>query len=153
MRSGSTLLPRAVMSFWTILSCCFSTKTTQEDNQRPRGLIHLNGQQVSAFFVTGSAISLVDSKYMSLIKSGQRRGPSIKLCRANGSPLINKGTYEMTIKVNNRMIVQPVHFIENLQVPCILGMDFMKRARISIDIGNKCIKMGKPLAHNKKCCF
>ena len=51
------------------------------------------------------------------------------------------------------MIVQPVHFIENVQVPCILGMDFMKRARISIDIGNKCIKMGKPIANNEKVLF
>ena len=59
----------------------------------------------------------------------------------------------MTIEVNNRTIAQPVHFIENLQVPCILGMDFMKRARISIDIGNKCIRMGKPIANNKKVLF
>ena len=35
--NGSTLLPRAVMSFWTILSCCFSTKATREDTLRPRG--------------------------------------------------------------------------------------------------------------------
>ena len=116
------------MSFWTIFSRCFSSKAER--------LIHLNGQQVSALFDTGSAISLVDSKYLNLINSGQTRGPSIRLCGANGSPLQNKGTYEITITVKNRTIVQPVHFIENLQVPCILGMDFMKRAKITIDIGN-----------------
>ena len=51
----------------------------------------------------------------------------------------------MTIKVNNRVIMQAVHFIENLQVHCILGMHFMKRARITIDVSRKCIKMGKPI--------
>ena len=152
-RPGSTLLPRAVMSFWTILSCCFSAKATKEDNIRPWGLIRLNGQQVSALFDTGSAISLVDSKYMELIKSGQKRGPSIRLCGANGSPLINKGTYDMTIRVNNRDISQPVHFIENLQVLCILGMDFMKQARITIDISRRCIKMGKPLINSERFYF
>ena len=141
------------MSYWTILSCCFSTKTSQEDIVRPRGLVNLNGKPVSALFDTGSAISLVDSKYLDLIRTGQVRGPSIRLCGANGSPLLNKGTYEIKITVKNRTFVQPVHFIENLQVPCILGMDFMKRAKLTIDIGNKCIRMGRPVTNNNKVLF
>ena len=108
---------------------------------------------MSALFDTGSAITLVDAKYMDLIVSGQKRGPSIRLCGANGTPLINKGTHEMAMKVNNRVIMQAVHFIENLQVPCILGMDFMKRARITIDISRKCIKMGKQLVNREKVLF
>ena len=59
----------------------------------------------------------------------------------------------MAIKVNGHIIHQYVHFIENLQVPCILGMDFMKRARITIDISNKRIKMGKPLVTRDKVLF
>ena len=141
------------MSFWTILSCYFSTKTTREDTIRPRGMIELNGCKVSALFDTGSAITLVDAKFLNLIESGQRRGPSIRLCGANGNPLINKGTYEMAIRVNKQVILQNVHFIENLQVPCILGMDFMKRARITIDVSKKCIRMGKPLATREKVLF
>ena len=117
------------MSFWTILSCCFSAKTTREDTIRPRGMIELNGSKVSALFDTGSAITLVDAKYMNLIEAGQRRGPTIRLCGANGTPLINKGTFEMKIKVNKQVILQNVHFIENLQVPCILGMDFIKKGK------------------------
>ena len=66
------------MSFWTILSCCFLTKTTREDTIQPRGTIELNGSKVSALFDTGSAITLVDAKYMDLIESGQKRGPSIR---------------------------------------------------------------------------
>ena len=124
------------MSFWTILSCCFSTKATREDTVQPRGHIELNGCKVSALFDTGSAITLVDSKYLTLINAGQARGPSIKLCGANGNPLTNKGIYEMAIKVNRRVLQQHVHFIANLQGPRILGMDFMKRARITIDISN-----------------
>ena len=56
----------------------------------------------------------------------------------------------MAIKVNNRVIMQAVHFIENLQVPCILGM---KRARITIDVSRKCIKMGKQLVNREKVLF
>ena len=108
---------------------------------------------MSALFDTGSAISLVDSKYLNLVRADQVKGPTIKPCGANGTPLTNKGTYEVTIKVNGHMIQQHVHFIENLQVPCILGMDFMKRARITIDISNKRIRMGKPLVSRDKVLF
>ena len=59
----------------------------------------------------------------------------------------------MSIRVNKRVILQNVHFIENLQVPCILGMDFMKRARITIDVSRKCIRMGKALANREKVLF
>ena len=104
---GSTLLPRAVMSFWTILSCCFSSKTTREDTIRPRSYVCINGYQVSALFDTGSAISLVDSKYLNLVRADQVKGPTIKLCGANGTPLNNKGTYEVAIKVNGHIIQQP----------------------------------------------
>ena len=116
-------------------------------------MIELNGCKVSALFDTGSAITLVDSKFLNLIDAGRKRGPSIKLCGANGNPLINKGTYELAIRVNKQVVQQHVHFIENLQVPCILGMDFMKRARITIDISNKRIRMGKPLATREKVLF
>ena len=117
--SGSTLLPRAVMSFWTILSCCFTSKTIREDTIRPRSYVGINGQQVSALFDTGSAISLIDSRYLCLVRADQNKGPSIRLCGANGTPLTNKGKYEVNIKVNGRLIKQHVHCIENLQVPCI----------------------------------
>ena len=141
------------MSFWTILSCCFTSKTIREDTIRPRSYVGINGQQVSALFDTGSAISLIDSRYLCLVRADQNKGPSIKLCGANGTPLTNKGTYEVNIKVNGRLLKQHVHFIENLQVPCILGMDFMKQARITIDVSNKRIKMGKPLATRDKVLF
>ena len=39
-----------------------------------KGLIELNGNKVSALFDTGSAITLVDAKYMDLIVSGQNEG-------------------------------------------------------------------------------
>ena len=133
------------MSFWTILSCCFSAQS--------RGLVQLNNEPVSALFDTGSAISLVDTKYLKLIKFGQPKAPSIRLCGANGTPLQNKGTYELKVTVKGKSFMQSVHFIENLQIPCILGMDFMKRARISLDIGRKCTKMGRALSNYERILF
>ena len=65
------------MSFWTILSCCFSSKATQEDNIRPRELTHLNGKHVSALFDTGSASSLVDSKYFNLLSQDKDEAPPL----------------------------------------------------------------------------
>ena len=106
-KKGSSFLPWAVMSFWTILSCCFSTQSVSEDNIRPRGLVQLNNEPVSALFDTGSVISLVDAKFLQLIKYGQPKEPSIQLCRANGTPLKNKGVYGIKITVKGKRLCKP----------------------------------------------
>ena len=46
------------------------------------------------------------------------------------------------ISLGGKQLHHPVLFIKGLQVPCILGMDFMSRARVIIDTQNQKIRMG-----------
>ena len=55
----------------------FSSAGCYELLGHPVVLGKLNGEQVSALFDTGSAISLVDAKYLKLIKMGQPTGRTI----------------------------------------------------------------------------
>ena len=79
---------------------------------------------------------------------------------ANGDPLQVTRCEIAPIYLPNSDV--PVHqrilFVRNLQVPCLLGMDFMKRAKITIDAGEGRIRvtpteqkpLKKKLLYNKK---
>ena len=66
---------------------------------------------------------------------------------ANGSSLRISKCVMVPIKLPNstRDIHHKVLLVDGLQVPCILGMDFMKKARIIIDTQAGKIKMEPPL--------
>ena len=58
--------------------------------------------------------------------------------------LNSKGTYSIDIKFANHLFKTTVQFIDDLQLPCIIGMDFMSRANINICAQTKKIKIGSP---------
>ena len=52
--------------------------------------------------------------------------PHVKLCNANGKELKTLGCYSTPLKVGNQHMTHDILFINNLQISCILGMDFPK---------------------------
>ena len=132
--SGSTLLPQAVMSFWAMLAGCFSTSTSCQT--RPYAKVTLNNHCTSALFDTGSTCTLVHSKLKSKILNSDTSAcltQKIKLCTANGEMLKTHGSYSISIKFASRQFTHSIIFIDHLQVDCIIGMDFMSAANISIN--------------------
>ena len=75
--------------------------------------------------------------------SNLARGPILKLCGAEGKELQNDGCYSIQITTNSTSFWHNVIFIKNLQVPCIVGMDFLSKAGISIDTATNKIRLGK----------
>ena len=141
--SSSYLFPAAVMSFWAVLSNCFSITVPE----RPIATVLANNFKISALFDTGSSFTLVNSKLKSKIIASNAQpipGNQIKLCAANGQILNSKGTYTVDIQFANHSFKTAVQFIDNLQLPCIIGMDFMSKANINICAQSKKIKIGHP---------
>ena len=123
------------------MSTCFAG--TSDLPQRPTSNIFLNGHRVSALFDTGSSITLARSDLLDKIRTkgtNQSRSPAVKLCGADGKELVSRGCFNISMKVGSRIMSHNILFIDNLQVPCILGMDFMGRHKISIDTSNRTIK-------------
>ena len=142
--SSSHLFPAAVMSFWAVLSNFFAVTVPE----RPITTVTINDLKLSALFDTGSSFTLINSNLKRHIINGNTpnaKGNPIKLCAANGQILNSKGTYVLDIKFSNHSFQTAVQFIDNLQLPCIIGMDFMSKANISICASSKRIKIGSPI--------
>ena len=60
---------------------------------------------------------------------------------ANGGKLPISRFMRVKINLGGKQLHHPVLFIKGLQVPCILGMDFMSRARVIIDTQKQKIPM------------
>ena len=128
------------MSFWTVLSCCFSSNV--KTPSRPVQSIYVNEVQVSALLDTGSSVTLINSKLKSKILqkgSNTAKSPSIKLCGAGGTELKQNGCFSLQIKLNGKKLFHNCLFIDQLQVPCILGMDFMPKIGAVIDTNTNTI--------------
>ena len=130
------------MSFWAVMSACFAP--TQDDPPlRPTLHILLNNTQVSALFDTGSSVSLVDEKFKDdIIQKGTNMAssPSVFLCGANDKELQQSGCYSIKVTLGKRQVFHNLIFIKDLQVPCILGMDFMAKQNVVIDATKRVIK-------------
>ena len=118
------------MSFWTILSCCF---TAPQADPRPVADVWIEGCKARALFDTGSTLTLVSSALMTKMTLHRPTEQPVKLSGANGSPLTTKGTYICYIKLGKRTLKHAVTFIDNLQAECVIGMDIMRKMNISLD--------------------
>ena len=144
------------MSFWAVLSNCFSVSPPA----RPISTVTIRKFKLSALFDTGSSFTLINSDLKSKLISNSDspvKGNAINLCAANGQLLRNRGTYLLDITLFNHTFQIPVQFIDNLQLPCIIGMDFMSKANITINASTQKIKIGQtrqqqslPLVSTKK---
>ena len=138
-------LPQAVMSFWAILSGCFLAT----DSSRPFAQVKINAVKIGALFDTGSTYSLTHARFKPKILNANAqpcKGPDIKLCAANGQLLNTCGTYTVQFTINNRTFSHKLLFIDGLQVDCIIGMDLMAKANISIDARRRKLVMRSPIS-------
>ena len=124
------------------MSACFAP-CKGDSPLRPTLSIKLNNTRVSALFDTGSSVSLVDKRFKSLILVKGRNAalsPSIRLCGANGKELQQSGCYSIKISLGKRQVYHSLIFIKDLQVPYILGMDFMANQNVVIYAAKRVIK-------------
>ena len=134
------------MSFWAVISACFAP--FKEDSPLiPSLAIELNNTLVSALFNSGSFVSLVDEKYKTdIILKGTNAvlSPS----GANDKELQQSGCYSIRISLGKRQVFHNLIFIKDLQVPCILGMDFMAKQNVVINAVKRLIKFAAKKPHD-----
>ena len=94
---------------------------------------------VPALLDTGSSVTLCNSELLPRLKEYTNRLPkrNLDLRSANGDLLKIQDHRQAMIVLNNRHTSTDVVFANNLQVPCILGMDYLQAAGIVIDTGAK----------------
>ena len=67
------------------------------------------------------------------LQLGERLPEIVKLSSANGLPLYSGGTYQVKLHMGNNSFAHPVTFINNLKANCIIGMDLINKANISLN--------------------
>ena len=88
-------------------------------------------------------MSLVDEKFKpDVILKGTNiaASPTVRLCGANGKELQQSGCYSIKVTLGKKQVFHNMIFIKDLQVPCILGIDFMARQNVVIDASKRLIK-------------
>ena len=134
------LIPQRLMTCLTALNCF---KTTRPKFTRPNAHVNIGGKSFRALIDTGSGVTLCNDTIRPLgtLPCSADTVPTLKT--ANGDPLKVTQCEIAPIFLPNSSI--PVHqrilFVHNLQVPCLLGMDFMKKAKIIIDTGEGKIRV------------
>ena len=67
------------------------------------------------------------------------KSPSVKLCGAGGTELSQSGCFSLELDIYGRKQFHNWLFIDQLQVPCILGMDFLSKLGAIIETNTNTI--------------
>ena len=94
---------------------------------------------MKALLDTGSAVTLCNSSLLKQLKehSTRQMKRNLDLRAANGEPLCIRDIRRAEVHLNGHHTPTEIIFVDNLQVPCILGMDYLNRAGILIDAGER----------------
>ena len=130
----SRSLPQCLLTCFGMLS---SLRFAGE--KRPIITICVGNKQIRALIDTGSAVTLCSSSLLPGLREFTTRlhKKPLDLRAANGLPLHISDYRAARVTLNSRTTPTDVFFVDNLQVPCILGMDFLHKAGILIDAGKR----------------
>ena len=92
-----------------------------------------------ALLDTGSAVSLCNSDLLRHLKeqTSRQKKLNLDLRAANGDSLRIRDIRRAEVHLNGHYTPTEMIFVDQLQVPCILGMDYLNRAGIMIDAGER----------------
>ena len=123
-------------------------------DKRPLVDVSIGGVPIKALLDTGSAVTLGNSKLLRSLKSRTSRLPrrNMDLRAANGESLRVSDIRKTEIHLNNSTTPTEMIFVDDLQVPCILGMDYLNQAGIIIDAGERKL-LFKPKTTESKVIF
>ena len=94
---------------------------------------------MKALLDTGSAVTMCNSQLLKPLKgiSTRQMKQNLDLRAANGEPLCIRDIRKAEVHLNGHQTPTEIIFVDNLQVPCILGMDYLNQAGILIDAGER----------------
>ena len=86
-----------------------------------------------------TAVSLCNSDLLRHLKdqTSRQKKSNLDLRAANGDSLRIRDIRRAKVHLNGHYTPTEMIFVDNLQVPCILGMDYLSQAGIMIDAGER----------------
>ena len=93
-----------------------------------------NVGSVTAIVDTGSAVSILSSKFVRATSEGFQPA---SLFSVSGQPLSVLGVADITFSIHDRTFMFPLYLVDNVIHDMILGLDFLQRFVASIDIASR----------------
>lgn len=118
--------------------CRCPVPMAEEGQHDPRHflLARINGVKVRALIDTGSTCSYMGRQFQNKLEAANvsaiSRKSSVEL--ANGSKVSIRSQYQVSIEANGRSTPLTVSLLPNLNVPVILGLDFLKSRQTKLYI-------------------
>ena len=95
---------------------------------------HIEENAVQMMLDSGSSLSLLRrSSLASMVGVQLSKRPTVQLVTAAGTPIPIADYVQAPIKIGNVKITQQFLVVDSLIAPVILGIDFMKRHKVSLD--------------------
>ncbi|GFT67941.1 transposon Tf2-6 polyprotein [Trichonephila clavipes] len=100
--------------------------------------ILLNETFITALWDTGAEKSFISEEvYRNYFSYRPRQKTKDRVVTAQGAPCSHLGRVELQIKIREFQKPWEFHILDNMQYQCILGIDFMKASRLTLDFDQK----------------
>jgi len=119
---------------------------SMEASKRPFIVTRIAGMDVKWLLDTGAEISVLDEEVFHKVKKAVvKKLPmeSVKVQSASGHAVPTLGTVVLNMEIGRKIVQVPTVIVKGLKTRAILGMDFMSRAGIQLDLGK--LKESNPI--------
>ncbi|GFT27232.1 retrovirus-related Pol polyprotein from transposon 297 [Trichonephila clavipes] len=100
--------------------------------------ILLNETFITALWDTGAEKSFISEEvYRKYFSYRPRQKTKDRVVTAQGAPCSHFGRVELQIRIRKFQKPWELHILDNMQYQCILGIDFMKASRLTLDFDQK----------------
>ncbi|GFW22025.1 retrovirus-related Pol polyprotein from transposon opus [Trichonephila clavipes] len=100
--------------------------------------ILLNETFITALWDTGAEKSFISEEvYRKYFSYRPRQKTKDRVVTAQGAPCSHLGRVELQIRIREFQKPWEFHILDNMQYQCILGIDFMKASRLTLDFDQK----------------
>ncbi|GFT22833.1 retrovirus-related Pol polyprotein from transposon 297 [Trichonephila clavipes] len=100
--------------------------------------ILLNETFITALWDTGAEKSFISEEvYRKYLSYRPRQKTKDRLVTAQGAPCCHLGRVELQIRIREFQKTWEFHILNNMQYQCILGIDFMKESKLTLDFDQK----------------
>ncbi|GFX07479.1 retrovirus-related Pol polyprotein from transposon 297 [Trichonephila clavipes] len=100
--------------------------------------ILLNETFITALWDTGAEKSFISEEvYRKYFSNRPRQKTKDRVVTAQGAPCCHLGRVELQIRIQEFQKNWEFHILNNMQYQCILGIDFMKESKLTLDFDQK----------------
>ncbi|GFW42880.1 retrovirus-related Pol polyprotein from transposon 297 [Trichonephila clavipes] len=93
---------------------------------------------ITTLWDTGAEKSFMSEEvYHKYFSYGPRQKAKDRVVTAQGAPCCHLGRVELQIRIRDFQKTWEFHFLNNMQYQCILGIDFMKDSKLTLDFDKK----------------